>query len=482
MMPTKQFSGRSPSRNLVELPAQLRSRTGFRQGLLAASVAACGVIATFGAPMAETLPGAWSKAYASNPALAAQRAQVRTVDEGVPQARSGWRPTVTVTGSTGLQYVDQDLGVGGSGDDTLFPTTLSGQISQPLYRGGRTEADTKRADAEVLAARAGLIAVEQQVLFAVGQAYMDVLRDKAVVDLNKNNINVLQRQLQATQDRFSVGEVTRTDVAQAESRLARSKADLQTADGNFETSRAAYARQVGESANNLQAPSTPAGVPTSLDSATQRAAANNPAVVQALNLHLSARHAVRLIKGELYPVVALNGQLQQSYNTSRNVDRTTVAQGTIDLTVPLYQSGSVYSRVRAAKQAESQRLQQIEDARRQAIEAATQGWEQLVSTRARIESLESEIRANQIALEGVQQEALVGTRTVLDILDAEQELLDSRVNLVRARRDEYVAVFNLLAAVGGMTAAGLQLDAPRYDPATHYNAVHDQWFGTDPGK
>ena len=146
--------------------------------------------------------------------------------------------------------------------------------------------------------------------------------------------------------------------------------------------------------------------------------------------------------------------------------------------MPLYQSGSVYSRVRAAKQAESQRLQLVEDNRRQAVEASTQGWEQLVATRARINSLESEIRANEIALEGVQQEALVGTRTVLDILDAEQGLLDSRVNLVRARRDEYVAVFNLLAAVGSMTAEGLELDAPRYDPSVYYQSVRDKWFGT----
>ncbi len=451
------------------------------RALLAGTAAGC-ILSLAGGASAETLSGAWAKAYLSSPTLAAQRAQVRTVDEGVPQARSGWRPTVSVTANTGIQYVDQKLGQGGSGDDTIFPTTITGQVTQPLYRGGRTGADTSRAESEVLAARAGLVTVEQQVLFSVGQAYMDVLRDTAVVDLNKNNINVLERQLQATQDRFSVGEVTRTDVAQAESRLARSKADLQTAEGNLETSRAAYARQVGEPADGLEAPQTPNGVPASLDDAVQRAAANNPAVVQALNLHQSAKHTVDLIEGELNPTVALNGNLQQSFDSSRNVDQTTVVQGTIDLTVPLYQSGSVYARVRAAKQAESQRLQLVEDNRRQAIEAATQGWEQLVATRARIDSLESEIRANEIALEGVQQEALVGTRTVLDILDAEQELLDSRVNLVTARRDEYVAVFNLLAAVGGMTADGLELDAPRYDPAVYYRSARDKWFGTSVGK
>ena len=446
--------------------------------VLAGTVAAGCMFGMAGLANAENLASAWSKAYQSNPAIAAERARVRSVDEGVPQARSGWRPTVSVTGSTGIQYVDQELSRGGSGDDTIFPTTITGQVSQPLYRGGRTGADTSRAESEVRAARTGLTNVEQQVLFSVGQAYMDVLRDKAVVDLNTNNINVLERQLQATQDRFSVGEVTRTDVAQAESRLARSKADLKTAEGNLQTSRAAYARQVGEPPDNLEPPTTPNGVPASLDDAVQRAAANNPAVIQALSLHQSAKHTVDLVEGELNPTVALNGQLQQSFNSSRNVDQTTVAQATVDLTVPLYQSGSVYSRVRAAKQAESQRLQLVEDNRRQAVEASTQAWEQLVATRARIDSLESEIRANEIALEGVQQEALVGTRTVLDILDAEQELLDSRVNLVVARRDEYVAVFNLLAAVGSMTAEGLELDAPRYDPSVYYQSVRDKWFGT----
>jgi outer membrane protein len=404
---------------------------------------------------------------------------VRTVDEGVPQAQAGWRPTVTLNSSTGVQYIDQESSFGDS-NDILFPATITGAVSQPIYRGGRTKADMARARAEISAARASLINVEQQVLLLVGTAYMDVLRDQAVVGLNENNVRVLNRQLQATQDRFSVGEVTRTDVAQAESRVARAQADKKTADGNLETSRASYTRQVGEPPTTLEAPKTLEGAPESLDASVQLAVANNPIVRQAQALHDAAKHTVNLITGELYPTVALNGQLQHSIETSQNIESTTVAQAIVDLTVPLYQSGSVYSRVRAAKQAESQRLQQIEDARRQAIEQATQGWEQLVANRARIVSLESEIRANEIALEGVQQEALVGTRTVLDILDAEQELLDSRVNLVRARRDEYAAVFALLAAVGGLTADGLALSAPRYDPSNYYNTVKDQWFGTQP--
>lgn len=454
----------------------------FRNVLLRSVSAAVALALAGGATpaAAETLIDAWAKAYASNPTIAAERARVRTVDEGVPQAISGWRPTVTVNGQLGVVDSEQRFQVGGRGSDTNFPKTITGTVSQPLYRGGRTRADIDRAKAEVEAARASLLGVEQQVMLSVGVAYMDVLRDQAVVDLNENNVRVLSRQLQATQDRFSVGEVTRTDVAQAESRLARSTADRQTALGNLETSRAAYARQVGEPPPAALAP-PPAipGVPGSLDAAVQAALQRNPVVLQALGLHKSAQKSVRLIAGELYPSLSLNGQVQQSFDQSRTIDESTTAQATIDLAVPLYQSGSVYARTRAAKHAQSQRLQQIEEARRQAVEQSTQAWEQLVANRARIESLESEIRANEIALDGVQQEALVGTRTVLDILDAEQELLDSRVNLVRARRDEYVAIFNLVASVGSLHASQLQLAAPIYDPTVHYDAVKNQWFGTD---
>ncbi|MGZ0190358.1 MAG: TolC family protein, partial [Alphaproteobacteria bacterium] len=265
---------------------------------------------------ADDLQGAWAKAYSTNPAIAAERARVRTVDEGVPQAKAGWRPTVTLNGSTGLQYIEQESAFSNT-DDVLIPTTIAGAVSQPVYRGGRTEADTQRARAEISAARASLVNVEQQVLLLVGTAYMDVLRDQAVVGLNENNVRVLKRQLQATQDRFSVGEVTRTDVAQAESRVARSEADKKTAVGNLQTTRASYTRQVGEAPTTLEAPKTLEGAPESLDASVQLAVANNPIVRQAQALHDSARHTVKLITGELYPTVALNGQLQQSFETSQ---------------------------------------------------------------------------------------------------------------------------------------------------------------------
>lgn len=434
-----------------------------------------------GSAWGESLQGAWTKAYTSNPTIAAERARLRSIDEGVPEALSGWRPRVTFSGQAGATYTDQD-GQFSSGADTNFPTSFTGAVTQPLYRGGRTTADTKRAVSEMQAARAALTDVEQQIMLDVGTAYMEVLRDQAVVELTENNQIVLERQLQATQDRFSVGEVTRTDVAQAEARVSGAIADLQTARADLETSRAFYTRQVGEPPLDLEPPNMVGGAPESLAAAVAVAADFNPVVLQAFRNHEAAGHVVRLILGELYPSLDLNGQLQQAFEPNDNTDEIFRAEATVDLTVPLYQSGSVYSRIRAAKQAESQALQQIEEARRFAIQGATQSWEQVVAQRARIVALESEINANEIALEGVQQEALVGTRTVLDILDAEQALLDSRVDLVRARRDEFVAVFDLIAAVGGMTAERLALDVPIYNPASHYKAVRGQWFGTKPNQ
>ena len=308
---------------------------------LAVALALSGLVA--GPAGAENLQGAWSKAYATNPAIAAERARVRSVDEGVPQARSGWRPRVTVTANAGVRRTEQEINdINDSSTDN--PVTINGQITQPVYRGGRTVADSKRAKAEVLAARASLANVEQQVLLSVGTAYMDVLRDKAEVELNENNVSVLERQLQATQDRFSVGEVTRTDVAQAESRLARAEADLQTARGALETSRAAYARQVGEPPGALDPPGAVSGTPETLEQSTSLAADYNPVVRQAIYQHEAAGHAIRLVEGELYPEVNLNALAQKSYESSQNIDETTSVQGTVDVTVPLYQSGSVFAR------------------------------------------------------------------------------------------------------------------------------------------
>ena len=260
----------------------------------------------------ESLKEAWAKAYSTNPALAAERARLRSIDEGVAQAKSSWRPTISASASSGAQYIDQDLKSNGSGSDTIMPTAILTEASQPIYRGGRTDADVKRATAEVQAARALLDKKEQEVLLAVGTAYMDVLRDQAVLKLNENNIKVLERQLEATKDRFSVGEVTRTDVAQAEARVARARADRQTAFGNLEVSRASYSRQVGEPPLNLTQPGSISGTPQNLQVAVERASKDNPNVRNALSVHESARHSIDLVLGEL------RGKMDRTNKSSHN--------------------------------------------------------------------------------------------------------------------------------------------------------------------
>lgn len=428
---------------------------------------------------AQSLLDTFAKAYMSNPTLEAQRAQVRGTDENVNQAISLWRPTVTGTASAGVAYQDSNPAI--DRYQTRTPASVQLEVVQPLYRGGRNPAALAQAENQVLSERAALLSVEQQVLQSAGVAYVNVVRDQAVVELNLNNEEVLRRQLQAVRDRFQVGEVTRTDVSQAEARLSRAIADRRAAEGNLETSRANYEQVVGVAPGVLVPPPPLPGLPASRDEAIQRSQKDNPLVVQAVFSHLSATKNVRVIEGELLPSASLVGQVRQSYENSAADVSAFNAQALAQVTVPLYQSGSVRSRVRQAKQQASQRLVQVEEARRAAIESATAGWEQLSATRNQISALRSEVTAQEIALDGVRQEALVGTRTVLDVLDAEQELLNARVNLTRARRDEVVASLSLAASVGYLTAETLDLSVPRYDVRAHYNAVRGAWFGTDVG-
>jgi len=429
---------------------------------------------------ADTLYEALAKAYSNNPELQAQRAQLRATDEGVAQALSGWRPTVTTSASTGIARIDTSEAPTNN-RQTRYPTSFALNLSQPLYRGGRTAADTSQAENDVLAGRAQLYATEESVLVEAGIAYMDVLRDRAVVGLNRNNESVLQRQLEAAQDRFSVGEVTRTDVSQAEARVSRATADRVDAEGQLESSRATYERIIGElPPEDMEQPGGLGGLPTDKDQAIDLAARENPNVVFAWYRHLSAKDQVRLIEGELYPAVNLNAQLSRDFDSAGTASVVDDGRLVAELRVPLYQAGSVTSRVRAAKQTASQRQLEMERARREAIALAARSWEVRLAAEARIVSLRAEIDANQIALDGVKQEALVGTRTVLDVLDAEQELLDARVNLVRTQRDLAVATFNLLSATGRMTAENLQLQVPYYDFRVHYDKVRNKWWGLEP--
>lgn len=424
---------------------------------------------------AQSLDEAMAAAYASNPTLAAARAALRATDEEVPQALSGYRPSMTLNGGYGREAVTSPSSA--DARQHREPGTLDLALTQPIYRGGRTDAATERAEASVKAERARLTAAEQAVLLNAATAYMNVLRDTAVLDLNTNNEQVLFRQLQATKDRFSVGEVTQTDVHQAEARVSGAHAARIQSEGALQVSRAQFRTVIGDYPGTLADVQAPADVPVDLDDAVKQAGDRNPDVLAAIYDERASTHAVDEISGELLPTVSVSGSASKGWDQGGEDTRSTDYQVMVSVSIPLYESGSVRSRIRGARQTLSSYRQKLEAARRDATESATREWQNLETARAAIASFKDQVDANRTALEGVRREASVGSRTILDVLNAEQEMLDSQVNLVKARRDEIVAVFALKSAVGVLTADALSLPVNRYDPARHYHEVRGKWFG-----
>ena len=401
---------------------------------------------------ADTLLEALVMAYQNNPTLQAQRASLRASDKSVPQALSGWRPNVEIVGDGGYD-ANSGSGIGGVTQRGEYSGNL--QITQNIYSGGGTVADVRRAENTVRAERARLAFAEQSVLLNAVQAYMNVYRDQSVVELNINNERVLNRQLEATRDRFNVGEVTRTDVSQAEARLASARAARVQAEGALQISRGIYEQIVGKLPESLAKPNSVKQLPTSRQETIEVARRDNPSVVAADYDERAARDNVSVVQSNLLPKVDIVGQGGRGVNQS--APNTISDGGSImaQLTVPLYQRGSVTSQVRQAKQVVGRNRLLLVEAQRAATEEATNSWESLVSARAQIQSLNAAVRSNRIALEGVRQESLVGSRTVLDVLDAEQELLNSEVNLVSAERDEIVAQYQVKSALGQLTAKSL---------------------------
>ncbi|MDC0032996.1 TolC family outer membrane protein [Alphaproteobacteria bacterium] len=439
------------------------------------SLATVGLIA-----QAETLTEALAKAYQNNPTLLAARARLRVIDEGVPEALSGWRPTVSLSYNIGKTHRDSS-GSSSSGSQNSTPRTGSITLDQNIYRGGRTHSETKRAEQNVLAQRARMVTTEQQVMFDAGTAYVDVQRDEAVIRLNQNNERVLQRQLEATRDRFQVGEVTRTDVAQAESRLARATADRIQSEGDLAQSRAAYRDVIGDFPGTLKPAKSLNNLPANQDDIIELVRINSPEIIAARYDERSAAAGVKVATGELYPTVDLEGQLRRQNDTTSNDSRSDQESITAVFRVPLYQAGGVSARIRAAKHTHSQRRKELDAAIRNAIASGIRAWEGYQTSVAQIKAFGSEVRAATIALEGVKQEAQVGSRTVLDVLDAEQELLTARVSLVGAERDEVVASFNVRRQIGTLQASQLHLGVPTYDATAYYKKIKYKWFGSGTG-
>jgi len=425
---------------------------------------------------AETIESAMARAYNGNPLLNAQRASVRAIDENVPRALSGYRPRVTASGDIGAAV--QDLYRSGWTNDKYFPRGAGVSVTQTLWNGNRIPNSVRQADAGVLAAREQLRQSEQSVLLDGATSYMDVLRDTAILNLRNNNIEVLEEQLRQTRDRFNVGEVTRTDVAQAEARLAAAQSDSSAAAGNLKASLARFRQVIGVDAKQLSpARGVDALLPKSLEAGTGLALAQHPTILAALHNVDVALLNVKVVEGELYPTVGVTGSLTHRWDLQGSNIQQNQASIVGSISVPIYEGGEVYSRVRQAKETLGQRRIEADQARDQIRANLASAWGVLEATRERINASQAQIQANEVALNGVREEAKVGQRTTLDVLNAQQELLSARVSLITAQRDRVVASYAVLSAMGRLNFAVLKLKVDEYKPATHYKQVRDKWIG-----
>jgi outer membrane protein len=350
--------------------------------------------------------------------------------------------------------------------------------TQTLYNGFQTANRTRQAESQVMGARETLRVTEQQVLLDAATAYMNLLRDQAIVDLNRRNVEVLTEQLKQTRDRFNVGEVTRTDVAQAESRLAAGRSALLGAVSNYVTSQANYRRVIGVNPGRLD-PGTPVDrlSPPVLARAITEGETQSPSVLAAVYGVDVAELAVKVSEGALYPNLGLTASVQKQWDPLFNINKETNISVLGQLTVPIYQGGTEYSAIRQSKETLGQQRLNLDVNRDQARATVVQSWGQLDAAKAQIEATTAQVNAAEIALNGVREEARVGQRTTLDVLNAQQELVNARVALVTAQHDRVVASYTLLAAVGGLSMQRLGLNVMIYDPQVHYQQVRDAWIG-----
>jgi outer membrane protein len=425
---------------------------------------------------AETLHEALTLAYQSNPKLDAERARLRATDEGVTQAKAGFRPTAAASATAGAQR--QTSSPQQQTDGVTHPSGYGVTATQSLFSGFRTVNTVREAEANVRAGRENLRLIEQQILLDAVTAYADVIRDQALVRLREKNVSVLSTELQSAEARRSVREVTRTDVAQAQARRAKSVSALDLARSNLKTSRAIYERVIGRPPQNLSEPQVPNKlIPSGVEDVIKIAEKENPNIVAALYREQAARHEVDRIWGELLPEARIEAGYNQTYGASTLVNQSGTATITGRVSVPLYEGGEVKARVRAAKHTHVSRLQEIEQARTETQATAVGAWAKLEATRTQVTQDKVQVDAAKIALEGVREEERVGQRTLLDVLNAEQELLDAEVAAVSNRHDLLIAAHALLAGIGQLNAGQLQLGDSQYDPTVHYDEVNRKWFG-----
>lgn len=454
-----------------------------------AALLALSLSLTCGPGVAQTLDAALASTYLTNPTLKSARARLRATDELVPQAMSGFRPTIV--GRFGWGFVeestdfrtDPSTGLRSSfSNGTRYPTEFSVTLVQPIFQGFRTVHAVDEADALVMAGREDLRAKEQTVLLEAVTGYVDVLRDRSIVRLNRKNAEVLAEQLRSALERYDVGEVTETDVAQSKARLNGAYSSLSEARANLNSSAARFDKVIGRPPGALSDPRpVEALLPATLEEALRIGAAEHPAIADRQYQEEAAQFAVQRIAADLLPKVTFEASYARQSKPTALVDDRDVATFMLRVVVPLYQAGLVSADVRQAEETTEERQLQVEAIQRQVAQFIKTSWSELEAARARVIADRAQIKANATALEGVRQEEKIGAQTVLDLLNAEQELLDAQVAEATSRRDRIVAAFRLLLGIGRLSIGYLRVPAPQYDPTEHYRQVRFKAFGLGAG-
>ena len=457
-----------------------RPRRLFRWTLLAAA----GLTAiSAGTGRAETIGGALIKAYLTNPDINTQRAAVRVADENVPKANAGYLPTVEATGNIAIsrEAITQTGATGGSvsATSTLYPRGYGVQANETVFNGNRTLNSIRQAELQVFGAREQLRNTEQNTLLSAVTAYMDVLEDTAILDLDNNNVDVLREQLRETRDRFTVGEVTRTDVAQAEASLAQGQGTALSAVATLQAAVARYRQFIGSQPTSL-APVKPLmrPLPKTLPEAISISQVEHPAISASLHGVDAAQLQVKIAEGALYPTVGLTGSLSNHYDAN-GCPGLRLLPGQImgQISIPIYQGGAEYATTRQAKESLSQEEIQTDSMRNQVRQAVVAAWGLNQAAVGVVRAARASVSANEVALTGVREEAKVGQRTTLDVLNAQQALLQARTTLVQAEHDQVVDSYSLLSAIGRLNIPTLGLSVAEYDPRVHFDQVKSKWIG-----
>lgn len=464
--------------------------------MLALFPGCAGSLLIIGLARAQSIGEALSKAYNENPDIDEQRAKLRVRDEDVPKAMTGMRPKASININGGPQRttikapagIDQfSSRIYQQDQYSGYPTTGTFKVDQPIFDGGKTMNSVRQAESGVFAARGELQALEQETLLKGATAYMDVFRDTAVLRLKKNNVTVLQHQLKVTMDRYEFGEVSMTDVAQAQAALAKAQSEHAMASGTLQKSIAAYQKIIGVAPARLSpVRSLESLLPRTTDEAIAIAAAENPNIRTSLHTVDAAEAGVKVAESALMPTASVGGQVIQALDSYFGYPNTRQfgAQALATLNVPLYQGGGEYTAIRQSKEQLGQARIHVDSVRNEIRAKVIEAYAQYLSAKASAEFGEHAVKAAELALRGVRDESAFGQRTTQDVLNAQQALLEARVNLVAAQHDRILGAYAALAAIGRLSAKDLQLNVVSYDPNRHYEQIKDKWFGvsTSDGK